>query len=62
MKQKTTYVLLGLFVALAAIVLLMMQPTGERETSYAMPDAHLSVDSTHIQAITFTRARETYCC
>ena len=55
MKQRSTYLLLALLLALTAISYLLLRSPGEREASYSLADLKLSVDSSQVQSIRIVR-------
>lgn len=56
MKQRSTYILLGVFVVLAVITFFLVRPPGEREASYSLAHLDLTMDSAKVQNIAITRA------
>ncbi len=59
MSQRSTYLLLGLFFALILIAYVLLRSPEEREASYSVEDAALSIDSSSVQSIKIVRPSAT---
>lgn len=59
MKQRSTYLLIGLFLVLAVIAYVFLRSPEEREASYSLSDVKLAVDSSQVQSLKIVRPSAT---
>lgn len=59
MKNKSTIILIALFLGLLIIAYFLIDPIGERTASYALREDKLALDSTQIRSVQITRGGRT---